>query len=97
MSAVVYVLVDSADQAIYVGASHDYGRRLSEHQRAWWWQHVASAEIYPQADWELALYVERNLIRRLSPEFNRQSVDPVESAMGHIFAPMFRSLAEAAR
>ena len=97
MSAVVYVLLDATDNPIYVGASHDYGRRLREHQHSHWWRHVASAEVYPQRDWNLALYVERNLIRAWSPEFNRQSVDPVDHALNSILGPMLRVTGEVAQ
>lgn len=95
MSAVVYVLLDSADTPIYVGASQDYGRRLAEHQRTPLWAHVASAGVYPQGSWSLALYVERNLIREWSPEFNTQSVEPVQHAVNGLLSPMFRMFAEA--
>lgn len=92
---VVYVVLDVADNPIYVGATHDCRRRINEHRRrSQWWHLVRSVETYPQPDWEIALYVERNLIRRWSPEFNRQSVDRAEHAFQQFYGPMVRDLAE---
>lgn len=93
----VYVLSDIADRAIYVGASRDVERRVKEHQGKPWWQLVAGVEVYPQQDWELALYVERNLIHKLSPEFNVQSVDPVEQAINSLMGPFGRAIQEMAQ
>lgn len=91
--ASVYIVIDKADNPIYVGASRDVNRRLREHKSRDWWHLARKIEIYEQPDWEIALYVERNLIRRWSPEFNVQSTDPVEHAVNSIRQPMLRSLA----
>lgn len=91
---VVYVAVDRAGQPLYIGATHDLNRRLAEHRaRAPWWPLAIEVEEYPQPSWELALYVERNLIRRLSPEFNHQSCDEGLQAINAAFGPFRRSIA----
>lgn len=90
----VYVLVDSAGAAIYVGSTRDISRRVREHASAkQWWPLVRTIETYRMDDWDLALHVERGLIRALSPEFNRQSVTPAQHAANRITAPMFRAVA----
>ena len=90
----VYVLVDAADQPIYVGVTGDPARRVREHRAKPWWVHVSDVEIYPQVDRQMALFVERDLIRQWSPEFNRQSVDPVQHFASGMFRPMVRALYE---
>lgn len=74
MTAGVYVLLDVLGRELYVGSTSSLDRRLAEHRRgADWASHIASVEWYPQPDRAVALHVERNLIRLLRPEFNRQS------------------------
>lgn len=97
MTLGVYVLVDAADQALYVGSSRDVARRVREHRNKPWWSLVADVEVYAQPDWELAKFVERGLIRRLSPEFNRQSVDTSQHLRNLLFAPIWRTFSEAAQ
>lgn len=78
----VYMCIDILDRPVYIGMTADLKRRLREHEtKSHWWRHVVRTEWYPQADRELALFVERNAIRRLRPEFNTQSnVDPLAPA-----------------
>lgn len=91
----VYVLVDAASRPLYVGATRSVARRVGEHRNKSWWKYVRDVEVYPQNSWDLALYVERNLIRKLSPEFNRQSVDEGRQMLNTFFGQSFRGIAEA--
>ena len=94
----VYALVDVSGTAIYVGATRELSRRVREHATTQpWWPLVKTIESYPQPTWSLALYVERGLIRALSPEFNRQSVDDALKATNMIHGPVRRLFAEMLR
>lgn len=90
----VYCCIDIAGQVLYVGASRNVEKRITQHRAKAWWPMVTLIEVYEQSDWTTALRVERGLLREFSPEFNVQSVDPVDQAVHGIFAPMFRDLAE---
>ena len=92
---VVYVLVDEADRALYVGSTKDVARRVGEHRRRQpWWPDVARVEVYPMEAWDVALYVERNLISRLAPRHNVQCNSRVAVLMNEFFAPMQHELSE---
>lgn len=71
----VYMAVDVFDRVLYVGASRDVERRVEEHKQKPWWEQVDRVEIYEMENWDQALYVERNAIARIAPEFNIQSND----------------------
>lgn len=93
---VVYVLVGDDDRTLYVGSTRDVARRVREHRSKSWWHEVADVEIYPMQDWELALFVERNLIRKLAPRHNRQSNDLVSVVMAEFLGPRAHRLIEGA-
>jgi excinuclease UvrABC nuclease subunit len=86
----VYVFLDEIDQMLYVGATKSLRARLRGHHSKYWWEDVRSVEFYPQETWEIALYVERSLIQRTNPPFNRQSTDPRKRLNNLIFGWVFR-------
>lgn len=69
---VVYVHMDADRKPLYIGYSARYPRRVREHARsARWWAEVAFTGAVAYSCKAEALHVERLLIRRWTPPYNR--------------------------
>lgn len=75
-----YLLADRDGQPLYAGSSRSVARRFREHKRGEWGGEVALVETFPAECWLDALRTERCLIKDLTPKYNRQGLDPLETA-----------------
>lgn len=75
-----YLLTDRDGQPLYAGSSRSVARRVREHKRGEWGGEITLVETFPAECWRDALRTERCLIKDLAPKYNRQGLDPLETA-----------------
>lgn len=72
ISCGVYVMLDAAGNALYVGQTGSYKLRMRDHERTKkWWPDVDKIVAYPCANADLRLCLEAVTILRLRPRHNR--------------------------
>lgn len=70
-TAAVYACNDATGRSVYIGHTEHVSDRIDDHRtRAAWWPQVASVDVYPCDSREVAVYLERNLIRECGPLYN---------------------------